>query len=65
MTKDELKKIRESLGISQRDFARRIGVAPRTLARWEDAVHPIGLVYEKLIRLQAAAARLARPKGDA
>ena len=65
MTKDELRQLREALGISQRDFARRIGVAPRTLARWEQGTHPIGLVYEKLIRIQAAAARLARPKEGA
>jgi DNA-binding transcriptional regulator YiaG len=62
MTKDELREIRTALDLSQRDFARRIGVAPRTLARWEDGIHPIGLVYEKLIRIQAAAARLSRPK---
>ena len=57
MTKDELLAIRAGLGISQRDFARRIGVAARTIARWEDGLHPIGLVYERLIRIQGAAPR--------
>jgi DNA-binding transcriptional regulator YiaG len=62
VTKDELRGIRTGLELSQRDFARRIGVSPRTIARWEDGVHPIGLVYERLIRIQAAAPR-PRPEG--
>ncbi len=57
MTKDELCAIRAELGLSQRAFARRIGVSPRTIARWEDGLHPIGLVYEQLIHIQAAAPR--------
>ncbi len=57
MTGHELRAIRAELGFSQRDFARRIGVSPRTIARWEDGLHPIGLVYERLIRIQAAAPR--------
>ena len=60
MTRQELRAIRAELGLSQRDFARRIGVSPRTIARWEDGVHPIGLVYERLIRIQAAAPRPKR-----
>ncbi len=55
MTAEELRRIREDLGLSQRALARRIGVAPRTIARWEIGAHPIGLVYEKLIRIQASA----------
>ncbi len=65
MTRDELVRIRTSLELSQRDLARRIGVSPRTVARWEEGVHPIGLVYEKLIRIQAAAVSLARDKDPA
>jgi DNA-binding transcriptional regulator YiaG len=61
MTSSELKHIRTTLGISRRAFARRIGVVPKTIARWEAGVHPIGLVYEKLIRIQATAAKLERP----
>lgn len=60
MTSSELKDLRTTLGISQRAFARRIGVAPKTIARWEAGLHPIGLVYEKLIRIQATAAKLKR-----
>lgn len=62
MTRDELVRIRTSLELSQRDLARRIGVSPRTVARWEEGLHPIGLVYEKLIRIQGAAVKLAREK---
>lgn len=64
MTRHELRRIREALGLSVREMARRIGVAPKTITRWEDGEHPIGLVYEKLIRIQADAARL-RPKDPA
>ena len=64
MSRHELRRIREALGLSVREMARRIGVAPKTIARWEDGEHPIGLVYEKLIRIQADAARL-RPKDGA
>lgn len=64
MTRHELRRIREALGLSVREMARRIGVAPRTLTRWESGEHPIGLVYERLIRIQADAAQLP-PKGPA
>jgi len=64
VTRHELKSIREALGLSVRGMARRIGVAPKTIARWESGQHPIGLVYEKLIRIQADASRL-RPDGPA
>lgn len=63
MTKEDLKAIRESLGLSQRGFARRIGVAPKTIARWEAGIHPIGLVYEKLIRIQATVVKLSQTPG--
>ncbi len=61
MTRDELRRLRATLGLSKRELARRIGVAPKTITRWENGEHPIGLVFEKLIRLQAEAARLERP----
>ena len=63
MTRDELRRIRTALGFSKREMARRIGVAPKTITRWENGEHPIGLVYEKLIRLQAEAARVGRADG--
>ena len=64
MTREELRRIRAALGLSKRAMARCIGVAPKTITRWEDGEHPIGLVYEKLIRLQVDAAKV-RPKDDA
>jgi DNA-binding transcriptional regulator YiaG len=35
MTKDEVKTARETLGISQAELARRIGVSRRTVEGWE------------------------------
>jgi transcriptional regulator with XRE-family HTH domain len=61
MTGSELRQLREASGFSMRGLARRIGVDPKTIARWEKGEHPIGLVYEKLIRIQAAAPRVAQP----
>jgi len=63
VTRDELLSIREALGLSQRAMARRIGVAPKTIARWENGEHPIGLVYEKLIRIQADAPK-PKPRAE-
>jgi transcriptional regulator with XRE-family HTH domain len=62
MTREELVELRTSLGLSQRDLARRVGVSPRTVARWEEGLHPIGLVYEKVIRIQATAVKMARDR---
>ena len=63
MTRDDLRRIRAALGLSKRELARRIGVAPKTITRWENGEHPIGLVYEKLIRLQAEAAKVGGADG--
>ncbi len=65
MTREELVALRTSCGLSQRELARRVGVSPRTVARWEDGRHPIGLVYEKLIRIQLQKAALTpEAKGE-
>jgi DNA-binding XRE family transcriptional regulator len=63
VTREELRGIRAALGLSKRAMARRIGVAPKTITRWEDGEHPIGLVYEKLIRLQVDASKLSPKVG--
>jgi DNA-binding XRE family transcriptional regulator len=63
VTREELRGIRSTLGLSKREMARRVGVAPKTITRWEDGVHPIGLVYEKLIRLLVEAARVRDKDG--
>jgi transcriptional regulator with XRE-family HTH domain len=64
VTRDELRSIREVLGLSVRAMARRIGVDPRTITRWESGEHPIGLVYEKLIRIQADSVRVRSGPGS-
>ncbi len=38
MTPDELKKIREKLGMTQRDFADRLGVIVTTISPWQMGV---------------------------
>lgn len=35
MTKQEIKELREQLGLSQRQFAKQLGVSKRTVAYWE------------------------------
>ncbi|WP_017297793.1 helix-turn-helix domain-containing protein [Nodosilinea nodulosa] len=35
MEESPLKKLREEMGMSQEDFARRIGTSARTISRWE------------------------------
>jgi len=35
MNADEIKAIRGELGLSQEEFARRLGVSPRTVQNWE------------------------------
>jgi transcriptional regulator with XRE-family HTH domain len=35
MTGDELRKVREALGMTQEQLAIALGVAPNTVARWE------------------------------
>jgi DNA-binding transcriptional regulator YiaG len=64
MTPAELARMRTTLGLSQRELARRVGVSPRTVARWEEGVHPIGLVYERLIRIQAARVKMAQREAE-
>ena len=63
-TKDELKAIRTRLGMTQRELARRVGVVPKTVARWESGVHPIDPVYDRLIRIAAAAFEMERAAAE-
>ncbi|MBW4463150.1 MAG: helix-turn-helix domain-containing protein [Nodosilinea sp. WJT8-NPBG4] len=35
MEESPLRKLREEMGMSQEDFARRIGTSARTISRWE------------------------------
>ena len=48
-----LRQIRARLGLSQRELARKLGIAKSTVSRWEAGVHPIDLVSERLILILA------------
>ena len=47
----ELKRLREGLGLSQRQLALRLGVDGHTVRRWEDGVHRIDPLTEELLRI--------------
>lgn len=64
-TKDELKAIRTRLGITQRELARRIGVVPKTVARWEAGVHRIDPIYERLVLIAAKAVEIGKAEPEA
>lgn len=62
-----LRTVRETLGVSQRAFAKELGVAPSSLAQWETERAPIPgpilrllSLYEEQLRI-AAPAEAARP----
>ena len=41
MAPAELRRIRQSLGLTQEELARALGVTPNTVARWEQGVHAV------------------------
>lgn len=51
MTPTDLKALRTKRGWTQHDLAERIGVDRNTVARWEQGVHPIPTMVEKLCRM--------------
>ncbi len=52
MTPQEIKKLRDRLGLSQEAFAQRINVSSVTVNRWENGrYHPCRLAQEKLQKL--------------
>ncbi|MBI4378687.1 MAG: helix-turn-helix domain-containing protein [Nitrospinae bacterium] len=52
--REEIKNIRESLGMTQDEFARRIGVTVTTVSRWErgDSLPKSKVVIDKIKRLK-------------
>jgi putative zinc finger/helix-turn-helix YgiT family protein len=52
----EIRFLRKSLGWSGGDFARRMGVDPATVSRWENGAQDIGQVAERLLRLLVSVA---------
>jgi transcriptional regulator with XRE-family HTH domain len=47
-TQDAVKKLRESLGLSQEEFAQKVGVTVRTIARYENDLPPKGAALARL-----------------
>jgi DNA-binding transcriptional regulator YiaG len=57
MTGQEVKRIRQALGLSQQEFADRLGVHKVTLAKWETDAQGMRGPAERLIRLLGKAAK--------
>ena len=54
MTAPEIRRLRESLELTQAQFAKRIGAARETIARWElGTAKPKGLYLQALEKLKA------------
>ena len=59
MTGEEVRAARQKLGLTQVEFAERVGVARNTVVRWEAGMLTVGSTAAILIRLLAQQA----PKG--
>jgi DNA-binding transcriptional regulator YiaG len=53
MTGDEVRAARQRLGLTQAQFAERLGVARMTVVRWENGWMAVGSTAAVLIRLLA------------
>jgi len=51
MTAQEIKELRLGRGLTQEQFARKVGVSWTTVNRWEHGRAPSPLANEKLIKL--------------
>jgi transcriptional regulator with XRE-family HTH domain len=59
MTAEQLKRARKALGLEQVELAKRLGVHPMTVSKWERGITPIPKATGELVRLWA---RELRPK---
>lgn len=56
---DDVKVLREGLGLTQEELARLIGVSARTVSRWENGEsEPTALALKEILRWQRMLARL-------
>jgi DNA-binding transcriptional regulator YiaG len=62
MDPEEFKSGRNAIGLTQTELARRLGVHPLTVSRWERGFVSIPNPVEKLMHLWAKARRGARRK---
>jgi len=51
MTGAEVRRVRKQLGLTQREFAERVGVVGNTVARWERDELTVGSTAAILMRL--------------
>jgi transcriptional regulator with XRE-family HTH domain len=51
LTGPEIRFLRKFLGLSGVDFARRMGVAPEVVSKWEHDKDPIGGQSDRLLRM--------------
>ena len=49
MTGEEIKALREKMGLSQKAFARKLGTSLNTVNRWEKGVHKPAQMAKKLL----------------
>lgn len=59
MTGQQLKRARKALGIDQVTVAKRLGVHPMTISKWERGVVPIPKATGELVHLWVKARRAA------
>jgi transcriptional regulator with XRE-family HTH domain len=59
MTAEQLKRARKALDLEQTQLARKLGVHPMTVSKWERGISPIPKATGELVRLWAAAKRTA------
>ena len=57
MTAEQLKRARKALVLEQTELAKRLGVHPMTVSKWERGISPIPKATGELVRLWSATKR--------